>query len=60
VDFRLEEVWNLEVLGLVDYGFGLEASNALNASVIEDLKRIEVIYELLLDEGPRPLNSKIG
>jgi hypothetical protein len=59
VDFRFDEVWNLEVLGLVDHGSGLEASNALDASVIEDLKRIEVIYEFLLDEGPRPLNSKI-
>ncbi len=38
---------------------GLEARNALNASVIEDIKRLEVISEFLLDEGPRPLNSKI-
>jgi len=40
IDFRFDEIWNLEVLGLVDHGSGLEASNALDASVIEDLKRI--------------------
>ena len=60
VDFRFEEIWNLEVLlGLVDHGMGLESSNAQTATVIEDLKRLEVISQFLLDEGPRPLNSKI-
>ena len=58
-DFVFEEIWNLEVLGFVDHGVGLEASNALDASVIEDLKRLEVIEEFLDEEGPRPLNSKI-
>ncbi len=47
------------MLGLVDHGTVLKAINALDASVIEDRKRIEVIYEFLFDEGPRPLNSKI-
>ena len=59
IDFRFEEIWNLEVLGLVDHGMGLESSNAQDATVIEDLKRLEVISQFLLDEGPRPLNSKI-
>ena len=58
-DFRFEEIWNIEVLGLVDHGMGLEASNAADASVIEDLKRIEVIEQFLEGDGPRPLNSKI-
>ena len=58
-DFRFEEIWNLEVLGMVDHGMGLEASNAVDASVIEDLKRIEVIEAFLAGDGPRPLNSKI-
>jgi hypothetical protein len=57
VDFRFDEIWNLEFLGLVDHGSGLEASNALDASVVEDIKRLEVISVFLLDEGPRPLNS---
>ena len=47
------------MLGLVDHGMGLESSNAQDATVIEDLKRLEVISQFLLDEGPRPLNSKI-
>ena len=42
-DFRFEEIWNLEVLGLVDHGMDLESSNAQDASVVEDLKRLEVI-----------------
>jgi hypothetical protein len=58
-DFRFEEIWNLEVLGLVDHGMGLESSNALDASVVEDLKRLEVIESFINNEGPRPLNSKI-
>ncbi len=58
VDFRFEEIWNLEVLGLVDHGRGLESSNAQDATVIEDLKRLKVISQFLLDDGPRPLNSK--
>ena len=59
VDFRFDEIWNVEVLGLVDHGMGLESSNAQDATVIEDLKRLEVKSQFLLDEGPRPLNSKI-
>jgi hypothetical protein len=59
IDFRFDEIWNLEVLGLVDHGMGLESSNAQDATVIEDLKRLEVISQFLDDEGPRPLNSKI-
>ncbi len=31
----------------------------MDASVVEDIKRLEVISLFLLDEGPRPLNSKI-
>ena len=45
-DFVFEEIWNLEVMGFVDHGVGLEASNALDASVIEDLKRLDVIEAL--------------
>jgi hypothetical protein len=58
-DFRFEEIWNLEVLGLVDHGVGLEASNAQDASVVEDLKLLEVIEFFLNNERPRPLNSKV-
>lgn len=58
-DFHFEEIYTQEVLGFVDHGFGLEASNALDASVVEDLKRLEVIEEFLEGDGPRPLNSKI-
>jgi hypothetical protein len=59
VNFRLEKIWNIEVLGLVDHGSGLEANNELDASAIKDINRLEVIYEFLFDEGPRPLNYKI-
>ena len=58
-DFVFDEIWNLEVLGFVDHGVGLEASNAADASVIEDIKRLDVIQEFLEGDGPRPLNSKI-
>ena len=58
-DFDFEEVWTVEVLGEVDHGHGMEASNALQASQIEDLKRIEVIEEFLDGVGPRPFNAKI-
>ena len=58
-DFDFEEVWTVGVLGEVDHGHGLEASNALQASQIEDLKRIEVIEEFLDGVGPRPFNAKI-
>jgi len=30
----------------------------MDASVIEDLKRLEVILSFILEEGPRPLKSK--
>jgi hypothetical protein len=42
-DFIFDEIWTTEVLGRVDHGHGLEASNAVDASVVEDLKRIECI-----------------
>ena len=58
-DFRFDEIYTQEFLGLVDHGMGLEASNAHDASVIEDLKRLDVIERFLAEEGPRPLNSKI-
>jgi len=38
---------------------GFESSNALDASVVEDLKLLEVIESFLNNEGPRPLNSKV-
>ncbi len=47
------------MLGLVDHGMGLESSNAQDVSVVEDLKRLEVIESFINNEGPRPLNSKI-
>ena len=58
-DFDFDEIWTLEVLGEVDHGHGMEASNALQASQLEDLKRIEVIEAFLDGNGPRPFNSKI-
>ena len=58
-DFDFEEIWDIQVLGEVDHGHGLEASNALQASLLEDLKRIEIIEEFLEGDGPRPLNAKI-
>jgi hypothetical protein len=58
-DFRFEKIWNLEVLGLVDHGMGLESSNTQDVSVVENLKLLEVIQSFLNHEGPRPLNSKI-
>jgi hypothetical protein len=56
-DFRFEEIWNLEVLGLVDNGIGLESSNAQDASVVEDVKRLEVMQSFINNEGPRPLKD---
>ncbi len=47
------------MLRLVVNGVGLESRNALDATAIEDLKRLEVISQFLLDEGLMPLNSKI-
>jgi len=57
--FRFKEIWNLEVLGLVDHAMGLESSNAQEASVVKDLKRLEVLESFINNEEPRPLNSKI-
>jgi len=59
VDYKLDKIWNHEVLGLVDHGMGLESSNVRDATVIEDLKRLEVISKFRLDEAPRPLKNKI-
>ena len=58
-DFDFEEIWTLEVLGEVDHGHGLESSNAVQASVLEDLKRIELINAYIDGYGPRPFNAKI-
>ncbi len=52
VDIRFEKIWNLEVIGLVDHGMGLESSNALEATVIETLKRLKVIYQFCLTKVP--------
>jgi hypothetical protein len=46
VDFRFDEIFNLEVLELFDHGMGLESNNAQDATVSEDLKRHEVISDL--------------
>jgi hypothetical protein len=58
-DFVFDEIWSTEVLGRVDHGHGLEASNAVDASVVEDLKRLEYIQDFINGTGPRPLNAKI-
>ena len=57
--FVFDEIWSLEVLSRADHGHGLEAANAPDASVVEDLKRIELINEFLDGEGPCIFNSKI-
>ena len=58
-DFKFDEFWTVEVLGRVDHGHGLEASNAVDASVVEDLKRLEYIKAFIDNNGPRPFNAKI-
>ena len=58
-DFRFDEFYTEEVLGRVDHGHGLEASNAIDASVREDLVRLSVIKDFILGVGPRPFNAKI-
>ena len=58
-DFDFEETWTVEILGEVDHGHGLEASNAVQASLIEDLKRIDLIEDFIAGTGPRPFNAKI-
>jgi len=58
-DFRFDEYETEEVLGRVDHGHGLEASNAIDASVREDLVRLNVIKDFISGVGPRPFNAKI-
>jgi hypothetical protein len=58
-DFRFDEYRTEEVLGRVDHGHGLEASNAIDASVREDLVRLGVIKYFISGAGPRPSNAKI-
>ena len=58
-DFDFDEIFTKEVLGRVDHGHGMEASNALDASVLEDLKRMEYVLRFLNGTGPRVFNSKI-
>ena len=43
----------------MDHGHGLEAANAVDASVVEDLKRLEYIKDFIEGNGPRPFNAKI-
>jgi hypothetical protein len=57
--FRFDEYDTEEVLGRVDNGHGLEASNAIDASVREDLVRLNVIKYFISGAGPRPFNAKI-
>lgn len=58
-DFKFDEFYTEEVLGRVDHGHGLEASNAIDASVREDQVRLDVIDSFLSGTGPRPFNAKI-
>eukprot|EP00873_Tetraselmis_striata_P025985 jgi/Tetstr1/446249/TSEL_033793.t1 len=58
-DFVFDEFYQEEVLGRVDHGHGLEASNAIDASVREDQVRLDVIEDFLNGNGPRPFNAKI-
>ena len=58
-DFDFEEIEGEEVLGEVDHGHGNEASNAMQASIREDLVRIAYILDFLDGDGPRPLNAKL-
>lgn len=58
-DFKFDEFWTEEVLGRADHGHGLEASNAIDASVREDQVRLDVIASFLNGTTPRPFNSKI-
>jgi hypothetical protein len=57
--FRFDEYYTEEVLGRVDHGHGLEASNAIDAKVREDLVRLGVIKDIISGVGPRPFNAKI-
>lgn len=59
VDFDFVEIKTEHVLGRVDHGHGLEASNAVDASVVEDLERLDAIEAFLNGAGPRVFNSKI-
>eukprot|EP00873_Tetraselmis_striata_P022879 jgi/Tetstr1/443143/TSEL_003232.t1 len=58
-DFVFDEFYQEEVLGRVDHGHGLEASNAIDASVREDQVRLDVIEDFLNGNGPHPFNAKI-
>jgi hypothetical protein len=57
-DFRFDEYYTEEVLRRVDHGHGLEASNAIDASVREDLVRLRLIKDFISGAGPRPFNAK--
>jgi hypothetical protein len=57
-DFRFDEYEMEEVLGRVDHGHGLEAPNAVDASLREDLVQLSVIKDFISGVGPRPFNAK--
>ena len=57
--FDFEKIWSLEVLSRADHGHGLEAANAADANVVDNLKRLELIDAFMDGEGPRLFNSKI-
>jgi hypothetical protein len=59
-DFRFNEIYTEEVLGRVDHCHGLESSNAIDASVREDLVRLSVVKDFISGARPRPFNAKIG
>jgi hypothetical protein len=58
-DFQFDEFDTEEVLGRVDHGHGLEASNATDASVREDLVRLNAIEAFISGVRPLPFNAKI-
>jgi hypothetical protein len=58
-NFRFDTYHTEEVLGRVDHGHGLDASNAIYASAREDLACLSVIKNFISGVGPQPFNANI-